>query len=608
MLATPPEADSESGVAADLTPLLSTAAAERALQCDAPRNTGWRPGARWARADAPSRRDVEMQIASLPSHRRPPRRMLGRATEPAIPVFRRLPGDDGGAPSRHSPPARTASASSSRPLVTVHKVGSRVDIAAAAPAAVALGIDPGMALTQARAMVPEIVVRDADPAGDAAALQQLAMLLARRWAPIVALSDADGLFIDLTGTAHLHGGEARFADRLIRVLARFGIAARIAVADTAGAAWALARHRADPIALCPPAAHPAALASLPVMALRLEVKTIALLLRLGVETVAEIAALDRAPFVRRFGATVALRLDQALGHAPEPLDPMVAPNPIVITKRFAEPIATPEAIEHSLGTLVDRLGETLTKAGLGARALLLVADRVDHEAQIIRIGLARPTRDRAHILRLIVRRIEEIAPGYGLDALHLHVRRADPLSPEPFDDRLGERVPDLSRLIDTLANRGARAWRNAAVESDVPERAVRRVAPLDPPARQAAALKRDDVRRLDNRAPDHPWHPRWPRPVRLLRRPELLDHVVAALPDQPPKQFRWRGRLHIVVRADGPERIDGEWWRSAAERGAIRDYFHIEDETGARFWVFRRGDGECVQTGDLSWYIHGAFG
>lgn len=608
-LAPPPDA----GEAADLTALTNLAAAERATQCDAPRNTGWRPGARWARGDSATpkgqtRRDIAMQIAALPAHQRPPLRMMGRASEPAEHPFRRLPGDDGGPVGAAPRPAPRRPAAPSPPLITVHKIGSRVLVAAVSPAAAALGIEVGMMLTQARASVPEIVVRDADPAGDAAALAQLATILAQRWSPTVAISDPDGLFVDLSGVAHLYGGEARFAARLIRMLARFGFAARVAIADTAGAAWALARYQARPVTICPPGGHGAALAPLPVPALRFEEATVALLRRLGVATVADVLALPRAPFARRFGPRAALRLDQALGHAPEPLDPVVVREPIVITQRFAEPIATAEVIEHWIGQLIPRLTDALVQAGLGARTLVLAADRVDHEAQSLRVGLARPNRDPVHIRRLIVPRIEEIAPGYGIDALHLHVIRAEPLGPAPFDEQLDAGAPDLSSLVDIIANRGSHVWRHAPVESDVPERMVHTIAPLDPAARRSTPLKRDDVRRLDVRPTDHPWHPRWPRPIRLLRRPELLDHVVAALPDQPPKRFRWRGTLHTVVCADGPERIAGEWWRRASERDAIRDYYRVEDEHGARFWLFRRGDGERTATGDLSWYIHGSFG
>ncbi len=697
ILAPPPE-----GAIADpdLSDLRAAARAEQRMQCDAPRNSGWRPGARWARQPdenaarwarqpdenaarwvpsdtaAPkgqSRRDIEMQIAALPHHQRPPMRMLGRSSEAAEHPFRAMPPDEAARPMREMarrseaaehpfrrmavpairypgegprpdkhlsrgsndphgappgvaaffdtgrsmaglvsrtchPPAKPPPPATGIVMVTVHKVGARVEVAAASPAAKALGLCTGMALTQVRASVPDVIIRDADPHGDAADLDRLAILLARRWTPLVAMSDADGLFLDLSGVAHLHGGEARMASRLVRLLARRGIAARIAVADTAGAAWALARFGDRPVLLCPPGAHTDALATLPAASLRLPEPTLALLRRLGIETVADVTALPRAPFARRFGAQAARRLDQALGRAPEPLDPVVVPQAIHVMQRFAEPIASAEVIDHWLTKLVPRLTEALASAGQGARAICFGADRVDGVPQTIRIGLARASRDPAHILRLIRRRIEAIDPGFGIDALHFHVPRAEPLGPQPFDETLETRVPNVAGLIDLLANRSVPTWREVPVDSDVPERSIMRRGPIDDADPDRKRNKRDDVRQLDLRAADHPWHPRWPRPARLLRRPERLDHVIAELPDLPPRRFTWRGKRHVVTRADGPERITGEWWKSAAERDAVRDYFLVEDEGGQRFWLFRRGDGERGVTGDLSWYLHGRFG
>jgi protein ImuB len=494
------------------------------------------------------------------------------------------------------------------PLVTARKNGPRVEVAAVNPAARALGLAPGMALTMARAQVPGLEVRDSDPEGDAADLRQLAVLLARRWAPCVAVSDADGLFIDLTGVAHLHGGEARFARRLLRLLARHGVMARIAVADSAGAAWALARYGATgSVTLAQPGAQREAVMPLPVVALRLEPSALELLARLGVDRIAQLLAMPRAPLVRRFGQAIVLRLDQALGHAPEPFDPVIPPTAVVVEQRFAEPIASPEAIEHWLRALMPRLCRALAEAGQGARAVELVAARVDGTPQRLRLGFARPTRDAGHMLRLVLRRIEEIEPGYGIDALALHLRRAEPLAPEPLAPALAdETVPDLAPLIDMLANRigMGRLWRFAPVESDVPERSVTRVAPLDPPPGDARRLRADDVRHLDVRPPDHPWHPRWSRPVRLLRRPEEVDNVMAVLPDNPPRRFTWRGRMHQIARAEGPERIAGEWWRKPAERQAVRDYFRVEDTSGQRFWLYRRGDGMRAETGDHRWFLH----
>ncbi|WP_419808470.1 DUF6504 family protein [Sphingomonas sp.] len=494
------------------------------------------------------------------------------------------------------------------PLVTTHKVGARVEIAAVDPAAAALGLAPGTALTMARAQVPGLEVRAADPAGDAADLRAFGELLARRWSPTVAVSDADGLFIDLTGVAHLHGGEERFARRLIRLLTRHGITARIAVADTAGAAWAMARFDCrTSTKVVPVEAGVSVLARLPVAALRLDPPSLELLARLGIDRIGQLLALPRAPLVRRFGRAIVARLDQTTGRAPEPLEPIVPPTRIAVEQRFAEPIATPDAIEHWLRALIARLCVALAQAGQGARAVELIAARVDGVPQRLRIGLARPSRDPTHLLRLTLRRIEEIEPGYGLDALALHVRRADPLGPESLAPTLAETTaPDLAPLVDALANRigMARLWRMTPVESDVPERSLAPASPLDPPADRATRLKADDVRLLDGRAPDHPWHPRWARPVRLLRRPEQVDHVMAELPDQPPRRFTWRGHTHRVVRAEGPERIAGEWWRRAGERQAVRDYFRVEDEAGQRFWLYRRGDGVRAETGDLRWFLH----
>jgi len=510
-------------------------------------------------------------------------------------------------PPTPSLPGRGGKAAAPAPCITSLQSGNALVIAAACPAARALGLAPGMAVTQSRALVPGLDIRPADPEGDRAALLRLALLAARRWCPVVMPSGEDGLFLDITGTAHLFGGEARMARRIVALLKRHGFTARVAVADTPGAAWALARYAPQ---ICPPGAHLDALAPLPTAALRLEPRARDLLKRLGIETIGQLAALPRAPLARRFGGTLIARLDQASGRLAEPLAPVIPPEAIAVVQRFAEPIATAEAIAHWLGVLMPRLVTALAEAGLGARLIDLVADRIDGVPQRLRIGLARPTRDGAHLLRLIVRRIEEIAPGYGIDALALHVRRADPLGAEPFAETLEDRAPDLAPLIDTLANRiGISAlWRSVAVESDVPERSVATAPPLDPPARAAPKIKPDDVRQLDRSRPLHPWDPRWPRPVRLLRRPELLDHVLAELPDQPPKRFTWRGMAHRVVRADGPERILGEWWKRGTERHSVRDYFQVEDEAGQRFWLFRRGDGERGETGDLAWFMHGAFG
>ncbi len=545
----------------------------------------WRPGARWAADDL--RSSPEGEGVSQQARRSPKAPSTSFA---------------GGSPLGEVPP-----------LVTSLRTGNRILVAAACPHALALGLVPGMAVTQARAQVAGLDIRPADPEGDLAALRSLAAALTRRWSPVVALAGDRTLFLDLTGVAHLFGGEEAMARRLVRLLARLGYGARIAVADTPGAAWAMAHHAlaSDTVLICPEGRHPEAVAALPPEALRIEPAAVELLRRLGVVRIGTLAAMPRAPLVRRFGIDLALRLDRALGHVPEPLEPVVPPQMIAVARRFAEPVATPEAIAHWLGRLAAELAEALERAGRGARAVELVADRVDGVPQRIAVGLARASRDGAHLVRLLARRIEHIEPGYGIDAITLHVRRSEPLGPQPLTERLDEEAAsDLAPLADTLATRvGAdRLWRAAPVESDVPERSVARAPVLDPPERPGPRAKPDDVRQLDRAGAPQPWHARWPRPARLLPRPERVDDVLALLPDQPPRRFTWRGTTHRIVRADGPERIHGEWWKRLTEVHSSRDYFRVEDSEGRRYWLFRRGDGERDVSGDMRWYLHGVFG
>lgn len=625
-------------------------------------NPGWRPGARWAKAE------LEQEIAQLPLHQRPSMREMGRRSEAAPHPFRAIRPDEAGSLRDAVPPVRSGgegarppgtrragdgpypgedaffltgrmsggivgrvcgedarAPSDARraawrraepPLVTAHRVDGRDLVHAANGSARALGIAPGMWLTQARVMAAGLHILPADQEGDRAALHDLAVALAKRWAPTVSVSDeepggAGGLFMDLTGVAHLHGGEQGFAVRLLRLLARLGYAARVAVADTAGAAWALARQAPAPVVIVPPAWHVDAIEPLPVTALRLEEAHVRLLDRLGVQTIAELMRLPRKPLTRRFGGALVRRLDQATGRAPEPLERVAVPERVEVFRRFFEPIGSAEAIEQCLEELAAQLSEALAEVGKGARTVLLVAERVDGRAQTLRVGFARPNRRADHLLRLLRRRIEEIDPGFGIDAVSLHVLRADPLGPETLGPALAqEDEPDLAPLVDTIANRAGRRmpWRAKPVESDVPERTVTAVPALAPPERDGPKLREDDVRRLADGEDDHPWHPRWPRPVRLLPRPEPVEHVLAEMPDQPPKRFTWRGESYRIVRADGPERITGEWWRRPAERDAVRDYFSVEDQDGNRFWMFRRGDGVRTETGDLSWHLHGLFG
>ncbi|NNM78291.1 DNA polymerase Y family protein [Sphingomonas sp. ID1715] len=573
-------------------------------ECSCPRDGHWRPGARWAENSKERRLRTEAEIARLPLHQRPAMRELGRRSEAADMPFKGMKPDEGGAfPGEGRGPAAQASRTRGSAfageqagageglVVTVARSGSKITLAAVCRNALALGLTPGMALTQARAMVPGLEVRDADPSGDLALLKRIATFAARRLTPLVAVSGSDGLWLDLTGVAHLHGGERQLCVDLLRYCSKLGLGARIAVAGNGAAAHALARHGAERLLLCPEGGEQAALAQLPLTALRLEQAVVDALRRLGLERIGDLAAMPRAPLARRFGKETLLKLDRALGRAAEPFDPVVPRDAPRAELRFAEPIGGAETIAAAIETLLDQLIERLREAGLGARTLLLLCDRVDRQQQRIEAGAARATRDKAHWLRLLGRHIESIDPGFGIDAMRLVAVQTEPLggAPLPSDLAAPEPTPDLSQLVDLIASRigTQHLYRLSAVESDVPERSVRKVAPLDTP---------------------ESWPAAWPRPPRLLPRPEPIANVMAEMPDAPPKRFTWRGKTHRLVRGDGPERITGEWWKHGRERDAVRDYFRVEDESGARFWLFRKGDGVDPRTGDLSWWIQGGCG
>jgi len=447
-----------------------------------------------------------------------------------------------------------------------------------------------MAATQAKALIPDLLVYDHDPQGDADGLEQLALWALRRYAPIVAADPPDGLVIDATGATHRHGGDEAFLQDLVERCRSVGLTARAAMADTWGSAHALARFEARP-ALVASDRGARLITDLPTSALRLTPDVVAGLSKMGIDTIGEIESKPRAPLSLRFGPELTRRLDQAFGRMAEPIDPVEAVELIQVRQIFAEPIGAPETLARYTLKLVEALCAALEFRSLGALKLDLRFHRVDNHMEVIRIGTAKPVRDIKRLTRLLCDKLETIDPGLGVEIMVLTAPIAEALDSKPTaSDLTTPAVADVSDLVDTLANRlgGRRLYRLAPAQSDVPERSARRVAPL-------AALVAET------------WPGRWPRPSRLLTAPERIE-TVALLPDQPPVSFSWRGVRRRVRRADGPERIFGEWWRRDGELDAVRDYFQLEDDAGERFWVFRRGDGEQAVTGDLSWYLHGLFG
>jgi protein ImuB len=451
-------------------------------------------------------------------------------------------------------------------------------------AAEALGLRAGMPLAQAQALVPNLYVRDATPSDDEEGLRAIAAW-ALGYSPVVTTDPPDGLWIEIAGVAHLFGSEEGLLADLSQRLKRQGLTNAAAVADAPGAAWAMARYGNSGIV--PVGRSVDAVATLPVQALRLPATTLAAMSKLGIDRVGQLAAMPRGPMVRRFGNLAALRLDQAMGHAFEPIAPLIPQECPRVDLKFLEPVGTIEALQEAVVQLSQDLCEQLKQRGAGIRRLDLLLSRVDSKSASLRIGTAKATRNHRHLAKLFAERLQTVDPGFGIEEMALIASKVEPLGEAQIstggildDDSDG----DVSQLVDRLAAKvgSDNVYRLAPVPTLIPERMARRVRALDPPSGATW--------------PDH-----LPRPTRLINPPEPIV-ATALLPDHPPALFVWRRVRHKVARADGPERITSEWW-SHEKSLPPRDYYCVENEAGARFWIFR--DAPADQGG--RWWLHGFF-
>lgn len=574
-------------------------------------------------------------------------------------------------------------------MTAVHDGRKRV-LAAVDRAAEELGLRPGLAIAQALALVPGLDVAEAEPEADGDCLHRLA-LWCHGLTPLASPCPPDGLWLDITGCAHLAGGESMLLRRLVRRLGRDGLQARAAVADTPGAAYALARHAFEnAVTIVQPGGQEQALATLPIASLRIPPELEATLRRLGFDQVGHLSRIPRAYLARRFGTLPGLLLDRAYGRVHEPIDGVAPEHNLQQRLAFVEPLLTAESFKAGIPHLVMPLCTQMETLGFGARQLDLVFERVDGHRAAIRIGTAQPSRAPMHLVRLLLERLETVDPGLGIEAMRLVAPLAEPLRWEQQQE--GAAPKAVTQLVDRLANRlgAAAVYRTKPVPSYIPERMAKPDAvsvisdapdttalntPMPPPENTLPAKDTLPDRALHRRArrnhlklvelaeqrgrsfaipeqrsvspgrvlpklvpkvtpgsgsspglgqdpPLLPWKPKpdsrpglsrphapWPHrlhaPARLLSPPRSVK-ALAALPEQPPIAFTWR-RRHRVSRAEGPERVFGEWWQTEAEFGAVRDYFLVEDDEGHRFWLFRRGDGIHGRTGDLQWFLHGLF-
>jgi len=531
-----------------------------------------------------------------------------------------------------------------RPFVLAIAGAGGPRIAALNEAAEAAGLAASEPVADARAKANFLQVRAVDAAAADAALRRLA-LWATRYTPTASPwqedNGADGFFLDIEGAAHLFGGEESLIADLAGRLDRFGLKARLAVADTPGAAWAASRFHRAPLFVLPSGREAAMLAELPIAALRLSGETRTALRRLGFKTVGSLIDKPRAPFAARFAAELLRRLDQALGRVDEPLVPIVAPPVYHSLHYLLEPIVTAAAIVARANRLMQNLVHVLHRDDVGARALRLCLYRVDGAVETVDIGLTAPTRSASHVARLIDLKLEALAAmddaGFGFEAIGLAITRAEPMparqieltpsdpssasgggSGAPRDARVagtpgwgrGDRAERCAALIDALRQRlGPHSVRRfAAVASHLPERAE-----ILPP--------------VDGDVSAWP-PPQQERPLLFLPQAEPTE-VTALVPDGPPRRFCWRGVTYDVAGSQGPERIGAEWWRAPPpnppprgtpprERGGdpvagegkgeslTRDYYLVEDGGGRRFWLYREGlYGR--ETHAARWFVQGLF-
>lgn len=477
-------------------------------------------------------------------------------------------------------------------MVLVEKTRGALRLAALNPRACALGLTRGMTLADAQARTPDLKTVVHRPDADAALLAQVLEDFGR-FTPMSATDGDDALILDVTGCSHLFGDEAELVRAVGARAGRIGLSVCTALAGTPQAARALARFGQGGI--FESGQDRAAVRVLPIAALELDEKEHQALTRAGLRTLGDLDDRPTAPLAARFGTNLPTRLARILGQEDVRITPLRPPSPCVIDRILFEPITETTDVMAVVSDLLIEAMEWLEQRRLGGRAFAVAFFRVDGATRRITVRTGRASRDASGVMRLFKERLAALASpldaGFGFDQLRLSV----PVTQAMAQTQAGfEAKPtgaeDLDTLIDRLTARlGPEAvGRFEPVESHLPERAARLV----------WAGRRQGETAWPARDPESPPL----RPFQMFDPPQPIE-TIALAPDGPPARFRWRRVTHQVARAEGPERIGGEWWRRPGHR--TRDYYRVEDHQGRRFWLFRAGFyGEEPEP---RWYIHGLF-
>lgn len=469
------------------------------------------------------------------------------------------------------------------PFVFAAPDRGRMVVRAVSPVAAARGIYTGMVVADSRAILPTVQVFDNQQGKDITLLSALAEWCIR-YTPIAAIDPPDGLILDTTGCPHLWGGEQAYLKDLVIRLKAFGYQVRPGMADTVGCAWAIARYGRVKL-IIEPGRQVKALQHLPPASLRLDSGITDKLEKLGLTEVGSFMNMPRGALRRRFGETLLLRLDQALGQGIEYVQPVKPIEPYQERLPSLEPIRTVTGIEHALHELLDKLCKRLSAEEKGLRKAVFKCYRIDGNIQSINIGTARPSRNAAHLFKLFEIKIGQIRPALGIELFVLEAPVVEVLSSnqEAIWNFSYNREMEIAELLDRIAVKVGMntIHRYLPDEHHWPERSYKLATSLQEEATTT-------------------WQDELPRPVHLLPNPELIE-VTVAMPDYPPMLFKYKGNLHRVQKADGPERIEQEWW---IEQGLYRDYYCVEDDKGERYWLFRLGH---YHNAEPKWFIHGFF-
>lgn len=458
-------------------------------------------------------------------------------------------------------------------------------VKAISPKAEAEGIEINVPLTDARAMVPDLQVFD-DKSGRAAKLLKGIAEWCIRYTPIVATDQTDGLFLDISGCAHLWGGEPAYLKDMVSRLQGKGYHVRAAIADTIGTAWAICRFgKSNPIIKS--AEMPQALLNLPPAALRLEPAVLERLNKLGLYQISSFIGMPRSVLRRRFGEDLLLRLAQALGQEEEVLIPIQLIAPYQERLPCLEPIRAVPGIEIAIKTLLQSICTRLQQENKGLRTATLKCYRIDGKIVEVKIGTNSPSHHISHLFKLFELKISQIAPGLGIELFIMEAAKVEEIAAAQealWANHPGLQDQEVAELLDRLSIKIGSGSINRYLpdEHHWPERSIR-------PASSITEL------------PAISWQENRPRPTQLLKNPEAIE-VTAPIPDYPPMLFRHKGHIHHIKKADGPERIEREWWLDAGEH---RDYYQVEDEHGQRYWIFRSGHYSGDQSND--WFLHGYF-